>query len=133
MHFEVQDGPMTPRTVGMLRHGEAAREICFESHRYRRLRSHLAFDVVAMQMERYGPVARPSQLYVIALADANGVARGDHPSLYQRELEDLPRWLWCRGAGRYGQRRDDTYRIDEDSSQRWSTWMFPPAILPPAL
>ena len=76
MHFEIQDGAMMSLAVGVLGHREASGEARGERHAGRRLRRHGGFEVVAVQVQHDAPVARPAQLDLVALCDAQGVALG---------------------------------------------------------
>jgi hypothetical protein len=160
MNFEVQDRAMASRALAMLGHRKSSRQIRLERHHRGRSGRDLDFDVVAVQVQRDRLVARPSQLELITLDDADGITSAGDATVPQRKLEDLAwgsirglgraiagngRLRQCRGdAGNKSQRHDDKLRarrglrrstaarLVRRVTYRCSIRMLPPPKSPPA-
>ena len=129
MHFEIQDGAMMSLAVGVLGHREAAGEARGERHARGRLRRHRGFEVVAVQVQHDAPVARPAQLDLVALCDAQGVALGGELAADEREVEG------SLGGARCGERQRERRGAGEPRAQpqRCCTSMIPTCTVPSTL
>jgi hypothetical protein len=61
--------------MAMLAYREAAGDVRFERHHCRRIGRHGALDIVAVQVQRSAPLARPAQLDLVAALHAQGARR----------------------------------------------------------
>src|SRR2546425_1297863 len=118
MDLEIPDGPLVAVRGAVDLDGEPTGSADGEPHEDRRAGGKVVLEVVAVQVYREGPVARPPQRDVVALLDPHDALVLRQLPVPERELDD-PRLR--RGGSTDGDERDN----HDDPSRPASLSHFP--------